>query len=289
LALALIVSLSAGALAAPAERPVFDSPEFWADHPSDFDAQQAWREGARWRYGDGAVVVYHGGGVYGFAQRSVPKDEEAHVQSRMEASFAKRAEMLAVHAAGVFGFGPLDCQAKADFESLAPDLSSCKKLDLLAKMTGEWKSVGFSVAKFSSGSICACRKALDRIGENRDCRIFFGPIARQELGALGRQGRRSELVDFFRKHHRKGVFGPDQFAAVVSALIEDGQEADALVILNAASQRFAGQLNTEQWEAYGDFYLSLSQSDLARAAFQKSIDTLYLDKRYDFEEACANN
>jgi hypothetical protein len=283
------MAISAGALAAPAERPVFDSPEFWERHPSDFGAQAAWREGARWSYGEGAVVVYHQGGVYGFAQRAVPKDEEAYVQSRLEANLAKRAELLAVHAAGVFGFGPLECQAKADIETLAPDLAGCKKLDLLGKMTGEWESLGFSVAKFSSDSICACRKALDTIGENSDCNIFFGPVARQELAALSRQGRRSDMVEFFRKHHPKGVFGPDQFAGVVSALIEDGQEADALVILNAASQRFAGQLNTEQWEAYGDFYLSLSRSDLAQAAFQKSIDTLYLDKRPDFEESCYQN
>ena len=279
----------AGVDATLAQEAVFDSAEFWAANPSNFGSEAAWREGARWKYEDGATVAYHDGSVYGFAQRAVPKDSDAYVQRRLEMSLAKRADMLAIHAAWVFGFNRLECQAKANYDSLAPDLDKCKNLEVLGNISGEWSGTGFGIAKFSSDSICACRKALDDNDSNRDCNIFFGPIARQELAALDRQSRGGELVEFFRRHHRKNIFGPAQFATVIRTLVDKGQKEDALVILKVAGQKFESHLDTGQWETFGDYYLALGQGDLAQAAFKKAMDTLYLDKPYIFEESCAKN
>lgn len=272
-----------------AQEAIFDSPEFWAAHPSNFGAEAAWKDGARWKYGDKAVVAYHDGDLYGFALRMIPEDQDSHLQNRLEASYAQRAELLAIHAAGLFGFNELDCRAKANFESIAPSLKACETIELLGKMTGDWSGIGFSIAKFSGDGICSCRAALDNTEANRDCNIFFGPVARQEMSLLNRQGQGAELVEFFRKHHRKNIFGPDQFAMVIQALMDRGQKEDALVILSAAGQKFADSLDTAQWEAFGDYYLDLGQGDLAEKAFQKSIDTLYSDRRFVFEESCPKN
>jgi hypothetical protein len=286
LALFLAWSLAWTASAVRAGEAAFDSSAFWDGHPVDSGAREAWLKGAKWNYDDDTVVAWHDGAIFGFTRLRIPRQRDPSHQPRLDIGFARRAETRAVHAAGLFAFNRLDCSAKANYQALAPDQGACRSVKILGAMSGEFEGYGFSVVKLSSDQICSCRKALDNAENNADCNIFFGPIARQELSALREQGQSEELVEFFRTHQRKNIFGPAEFLTVIEVLLERNMGEDASVIADVAKRRFFGIMTSGQWELLGDFFHRLGQEAQAVDSYQKALSSYFAQQNLVFEDTC---
>jgi hypothetical protein len=248
---------------------------FWAAHPADFGAGQAWRQGAKWSQDSSTAAVFHNGRIFGFSFRPLPQDRDRAVQSRLNLAYAQRAELEAIQAAGLFAFSVFECPALAEYSRLNPDLGLCRKMEVEAKMSGDWSGRAFGVARLPVPEICACRKALDRGQGENNAGTFFGAVARQELSRLHGEGRPQAVADFFFAHYKKKVFLAPELLMAAEALAEGGKLAEALVLLDALTERFAPDLTSREWEQCGDLYYKAGREEPALKAYLKAGETLH--------------
>ena len=262
--------------AASESSSIFDSEQFWAAHPANFGAGEAWRRGSKWSADQPhySAAVFHKGQIYGFGLQTVPPDQDKALQSRLNLNYAGRAESEAVHAAGLFAFSVFKCQELADYSRLSPDLSLCQKTAVNAKMKGEWSGQAFGVWRMPAKEICACRKALDQGQGKNNSDTFFGKIARRELRRLHQRGRFEEVSSFFTAHYKKKVFEPPEFLLASEALGKQEKFAEAKVLLDALTSSFADDLTSEQWEQCGDLYYQAGSENQAIQAYLKASETL---------------
>ena len=197
------------------------------------------------------------------------------MQSRLNRTYAERAELEAVHTAGLFAFSIFECSALAEYPQLSPDLKLCQKMEVKSKMTGDWSGQAFSVARLSALDICACRKALDQGQGENNAGTFFGAIARQELQRLYREGQPEALAAFFFAHYKKKVFLARELLMTAEVLTQQAQFSDALVLLDGLTKRFPQELTSAEWEQCGDLYYKASREEQAINAYLKASETLH--------------
>jgi len=254
---------------------LFDAEEFWAAHPADSGARAAWKQVAERPADSSSFAVYHDGRIFGFASRAVPPDPEAAVQARLDKAYAERAELEALKTAALFAFDGFQCQALADHRAIAPRLDLCAKMEVKSKMTSAWSGQAFSVVGLAAGEICACRLALDKGQGEDNAGTFFGEIARQELSRLHLAGQSQAVRDFFGRHFKKKVFRAPELIMAAEALAENKSFKEILIPLEAATDRFARDLTSEQWEKCGDLYYLAGNKEQALQAYLKAGETLY--------------
>ena len=271
----LWLGFGSGLAASETSPAVFDSEQFWAAHPADSGAQEAWRQGAKWPAGPRSFGVYHDGRIFGFVSRAVPTDPDAAVQARLAKTYADRAELEALQVAGLFSFDQFQCPALAGYPGITPRLELCAKVEVKSKMTSAWSGRAFSVVRLSADEICACRKALDQGQGEDNAGTFFGEIARQELRRLHQAGQSQAVRDFFGRHFKKKVFQAPELIMIAEAWTENQGFDEALILLNTVTDRFAPDLTSEQWEKCGDLYYLAGRENQAAQAYSKASETLY--------------
>jgi hypothetical protein len=276
LAVLVAVPLLAGGTA-KAQRTaavIFDADEFWAAHPADSGAREAWRQGAKWPSGRHSFAVYHDGFIFGFTSRDVPADQDGEVRARLAKAYAERADMEALRTAGLFAFDRFQCQALAGYPEIAPGLNLCGNMKVKSKTTSVWSGLAFSVVRLAADEICACRKALDQGQGEDNAGTFFGEIARQELSRLHRDGQSQAVREFFKRHFKKKIFQASELIMAAEALAEN-QSPEVPVLLDAVTGRFAPDLTIGQWEKCGDLYYQAGLEGQAEQAYLKASEVLY--------------
>ena len=92
---------------------------------------------------------------------------------------------------------------------------------------------------------------------------------------LHNEGRPESVTAFFTAHYRKKVFLAPELLMAAEALAQQEQLADALVLVNALTERFAPDLTSEEWEQCGDLYFKAGQEEPALKAYLKAAEILY--------------
>jgi hypothetical protein len=258
---------------------IFDSPDFWSQFPVNSGARQAWMNGVKWPStpmdaGSFSSVVYYDNILFGFIERKLPFESDPDVMARIKKSYMDRAEAQAIHIAGLFAFNNFDCTAKANFESIKPNMDECSTIKIDNKLSSEWNNKVFSIVQLSIDDICSCWKALEKSEGIDNYNIFFAPIARYEIEDLNKNNRQEELINFFVKHYKKNIFNHKHFLMVSDSLNKQKKYDDTSILLDYVTKFYFNTLNSEEWEKCGDLYLELNNKENAINAYTNALGAL---------------
>jgi hypothetical protein len=250
-----------------ADPTVLNNPLFGESLPPASEAKSAWEQGVKLKQGKGQTIKYYLGTIYGFQTGKIPADKDPAVQAKLNTTYASRTEMRNTQRTALFAFNDFDCAALAGYDRLQPDITQCTNVKFTSKFSGIQQGQAFSIVSLPAEIVCACLKALDRTVEGDNSRIFYGDIARNELNRLHQEGNMEELLSFFEKNYKRGIFRMPEILLAAQTYTDKNAKAESLALLNVIIGHFAKELTSEQYELCGDLYYKLGQARDAEIAY----------------------
>jgi hypothetical protein len=240
---------------------------FWERLPVANETRNAWLQGVKLNQTKGQTIKYHLGTVYGFQTGKIPLDKDPAIQAKLNATYASRAEMRNIQRTALFAFNDFDCAALAGYDRLQSDITQCANVKFTSKFFEVQQGQAFSIVSLNAENVCACLKALDRTAQGDNSRIFYGEIARNELNKLHREGNGEELLSFFEKNYKRGIFRMPEILLAAQTYADKNAKAESLALLNVVTGHFTKELTSEQYELCGDLYYKLDRKQDAETAY----------------------